>query len=114
MGSSYSVAGGPGLIIRSFVPAVWRAALVFWLTCLAGCATRRTVVVTAFPSDATITIDGATQGRGRVEKRLNFSGGQVHTVLVERLGFSPQMITLAQPPFGGSGQVKLEAQTKRV
>src|SRR3954453_12935556 len=111
MGLLYRTVGIAGRKIRSLAFGVIPAVVALLAAgLLSGCAGRRNVVVSTLPADALITIDGVSAGRGRVEKRLNFAGGQIHTVQVSRLGFSQQMITLNQPPEG-VGEVKLEPQS---
>src|SRR4051794_12300651 len=114
MGMLSSAAGDSGPIFRFYSFRLCRIAALLSLGILVGCAGRHLVVISTIPTDAEIAIDGVKYGRGRVEKRLNFAGGQVHSVLVSRLGFSQQSLTLTQPPESGTLDVKLEPQTKRV
>lgn len=59
-----------------------------------GCASRRTIVITATPRDATLSLDGLPRGHGTLREKLSFSGGQTYTLKVSRFGFTDQIIVL--------------------
>lgn len=82
---------------------------------LGGCAASRTLVITATPGDAAISIDGVREGTGTVTARLRFPGDTTHTVVVSRLGYADQTLTLdrANPPEADV-RVALKPQVKKV
>lgn len=82
---------------------------------LVGCATTRTVTITARPPDAVLKIDGIDRGRGPITQAFTFTGEtDVHRVQASRLGYKDQTVTLTREYDRDSLLIELRPQTKRV
>jgi hypothetical protein len=80
-----------------------------------GCATTRTVTITARPADALIKIDGVDRGRGPVTENFTFTDASaVHRVQAVRLGFKDQTVNLTRDFDKETLLIDLKPQTKRV
>jgi dipeptidyl aminopeptidase/acylaminoacyl peptidase len=85
------------------------------LAFLAGCSTRREITISATPSDAIITIDGADRGSGPITQKFRFKGADdVHQVGASRLGYTPQTIDLTRTYDKPDLLIQLEPRTKVV
>lgn len=87
--------------------------LVPWL--LVGCATTRTVTLSARPADAVFKIDGVDRGRGPITETFTFtSPTDVKRVQASRLGYKDQTVTLTRDFDRDSLVIDLRPQTKRI
>ena len=94
---------------------IHRFALLCLSLVLVGCATTRTVTITARPPDALLKINGVDRGRGPVTETFTFnSDADVHRVQASRLGFKDQTVTLARSFDKNSLLIELRPQTKRL
>jgi hypothetical protein len=80
-----------------------------------GCATTKNMTITTRPPDASIKIDGIERGKGKVTAPIIFKDKKdTHVVLVSRMGYKDQTITLKQDYQGETLNVDLKPLTKRV
>lgn len=84
-----------------------------WL--VVGCATTRTVTLSARPADAVFKVEGVERGRGPITETFTFtSPTDVKRVQASRLGYKDQTVTLTRDFDRSTLLIDLKPQTKRI
>src|SRR5437868_4247734 len=80
-----------------------------------GCAEKRTVTITAHPSDAVIRIDDQDKGRGSLKQEIIFKNDRdTHKISASRLGFKDRTMVLGKDDKIKTVDLDLHAQTKLI
>jgi len=79
-----------------------------------GCGSGQVVTIRTVPPDASIVVDGEPRPRGPITERFSFAGGQFHTVLVTRAGYTDKTILLDGTSDQSEVVIQLKPRTRRV
>lgn len=114
----------PTYDLRPFRRAVWvrsgwGLALMLLVLLGSGCARdsgqTRSFVISAWPSDATIHIDGVERGRGPLTEGFFFVDKEsTHQVMASRFGYRDEVVTIGQDYAEGNVHLILRPRTRRV
>lgn len=94
--------------------AVLTALLLGLLLAGAGCTTGRLITIRTVPTDASIVVDGVPRSKPPLTERFSFAGGQFHTVLVTRPGYTDKTVLLDGKSDETEILITLKPRSRRV